>query len=582
MTLAARLVLIAITALVIVIFYIPLGHANYAGVWGGGTYGIEATRQFSARVDRVTPRSPAAAAGVRAGDTLDVAPFSKDFPALVYPRAGDRGTFTFSRPDGSMYSATMTAVPLASFTRPTQLLGILAIIPATIFVAIAFVLVFLRPSVMTWSFYAFATGFLSTQPSMAFYQAYLSNGAFSALAFALTTVWGNFAVLPLLPFVMRFPDNRLTGFKPAFDRAVWIAIAAAFAAYSVAWFKWEHGVYSFWGDALDVWIPLATFAVATYIVVEKYKHASPQVRQRFGFLVPGLIVSFAAYAVYFVPFVPRWLAEIVGFGVVIMPICVIYAVLKHRVLDINFVLNRALGYGILSVFVIAFVSLLDWTAGQLIAEGRFATGIELLATIAVGFLLDRINHAIQGGVEFVFFRERRAAEDYLRKAARALPYATEEPAVTDGLVQVPADALQLSAAALYRRSNDGERFEGIATSSETPVAPPGFERNHILVRMLQSSEERVWLDRLRGHLDREQAKHYVLAVPITVRHELVSFALYGPHRNGSQLDPEEVDLLEELAREASRAYDHIEAVRLRERYANASVPSATLVQPSSA
>jgi hypothetical protein len=451
-----------------------------------------------------------------------------------------------------------------------QLLGILAILPATIFVIIAFVLVYLRPNVMTWSFYAFATGFLSTQPSLAFYQAYLSNGAYSVLAFALMTVWGNFAVLPLLPFVLRFPDDRLTGFSRSFDRVVWVAIAVAFIAYSVAWYKWEHGIFSYWGSTLDVWLPLATFAIATYIVIKKYKYASPQVRQRFGFLVPGLIVSFAAYAIYFVPAVPRWFAEIVGFAVVIMPVSVIYAVLKHRVLDINFVINRALAYGILSVFVLAFVSLLDWSAGHLLAEGRFATGIELLATIAIGFLLDRINHWIQNVVEVVFFRERRAAEDYLRRVARALPYATEESAVTDGLVQTPVDALQLSAAALYRRSSDGKRFDGIATSRETTVAPPGFDENHLLVRMLESGEQRVWLEELRGHLDREQAKFYVLAVPVTVRHELVSFVLYGPHRNGSQLDPEEVDLLDELASEASRVYDHIEAVRMRERYATAS------------
>jgi hypothetical protein len=567
MKLVARLVLVAITALVILIFYVPLGHSDYSGAWRGGTYGIEASGQFRALVAAVAPGSPADIAGVRAGDLLEVAAFSRDFPALVFPRAGDRGTFIFRRPDGREYHVTMTAVPFASFTRTVQLLGVLAILPATIFIAIAFVLVFLRPNVMTWSFYAFATGFLSTQPSIAFYQAYLSNTAFSVLAFVLTTVWGNFAVMPLLPFVLRFPDNQLTGVTKTFDRAVWIAMALAFIAYATAWFKWEHGIYSFWGSALDVWLPLATFALATYIVIKKYKYASPQVRQRFGFLVPGLIVSFAAYAIYFVPAVPRWLAEIIGFAVVIMPVSVMYAVLKHRVLDINFVLNRALAYGILSVFVIAFVSSLDWAAGHLLAQGRFATSIELLVTIAVGFLLDRINHAVQNVVEVVFFRERRVAEDFVRRAARALPYATEESAVTDGLVQIPVDALQLSAAALYRRSADGKRFEGIATSSETTVAPPGFDENHLLVRMLESGEQRVWLEELRGHLDREQAKYYVLAVPVTVRHELVSFVLYGPHRNGSQLDPEEVELLEELAREASRAYDHIEAVRIRERYA---------------
>jgi hypothetical protein len=54
---------------------------------------------------------------------------------------------------------------------------------------------------------------------------------------------------------------------------------------------------------------------------------------------------------------------------------------------------------------------------------------------------------------------------------------------------------------------------------------------------------------------------------VTVRHELVCFTLYGAHTNGAQLDPDEVELLEELAVEAARAYDHVEAVRVREQYA---------------
>jgi hypothetical protein len=561
-----RVVLILITALVIAIFYVPIGHADYAGSWGGGTYGADAGRSSEGVVDAVQPGSPADRAGIRVGDQVQVAPFSKDYPRFAFPRAGDHGTFTLRRPDGLYYTVTMTAIPLRSFTPMAQVLGILAMIPATIFVAIAFILVFLRPNVMTWSFYAYATGFLSTQPSMAFYYPYLDGAAFFVLSFLLNVVWGNFAVLPLLPFILRFPDDRLTGFTKTFDRILWAAIALAFAAYTYEWYASQKGYVLPWSDALETWLPLATFVLATFILIEKYKHATPQIRQRFGFLLLGLIVSFIAYAVYFVPWIPRSVSEVIGFGVVIMPISVMYAVLKHRVIDVNFVLNRAIGYGLLSIFVVAFVSLLDWFAGHVISSERLATGVELLVTIGVGFLLDRINRVVGNSVEVVFFRERRSAEEYLRRAARALPYATDESAINDSLVQIPTDALKLSAAALYRRASDGERFEGIATSTNTTVAPPGFDANHLLVRMLQSGEERVWLEELRGHLDREQAKHYVLAVPVTVRHELVSFTLYGPHRNGAQLDPEEVDLLEDLAREASRAYDHIEAVRMRERY----------------
>jgi len=564
---AGRVVLVVVTALVIVIFYAPIGHTDFAGNWLGGTYGVRMESAVNPRVQSVTPGSPAAQAGVCSGDILQIPPFSKTFTAFAYPRAGDRAAFMLKHADGSTYIANLTARQIP-FTRGAQALGVIAMLPSTIFVVIAFVLVFLRPSVMTWSFYAYATGFLSTTPSFAYFTPYLPTGEYLVLSFLLSTVWGNFAVFPLLPFVLRFPDDKLTGFARSVDRAVWAAITVVFLAYAYEWYlRWSSGVPVWMGYALDTWLPLAVFATATFFMVKKYQHARAEIRQRFRFLIVGFVVSFIAYAIYFIPGVPPLVAQVAGYAVITMPICVMYAVLKHRVIDVNFVLNRALGYGILSILVIVFVSLLDYGAGHVIAQTRLATGVALVATIIVGVLLDRINRTVSNSVETVFFRERREAEEYLRRAARALPYATDEAAVSDGLAQVPVDALKLSAAALYRRSNDGERFEGVATASNTTVAPPGFDRNHLLVRMLQAGEERVWLDQLRGHLDREQAKHYVLAIPVTVRHELVSFVLYGPHRNGSQLDPEEVELLEELAREASRAYDHIEAVRIRERYA---------------
>lgn len=572
----ARIALGLITAFVVVIFYVPLGHADYTGRWGDGTYGfhlVQAQTQDE-HVDSVIPGTPAWRAGIRPGDELIGTPFGAEWSRAEFPRAGDRGRFTFAH-RGTVIHADMVAVPETDFGAWDRANGVLAIIPATVFLIVAFTLVFLRPSVMTWSFYAYAIGYFSTSPAYEYYASILPAAPYIVLTFFLTTVCGNFAVMPLLPFVIRFPDDRLSGFRKSLDNAVWLAIALAFAGYVYEWFAIWSGRGSPPTIAfLDTWLPLATFVAATFILIKKYKHASPAVRQRFGYFIFGLVISFVAYATYFVPGVPDAMKQIVGYAAVVMPICVAYAVFRHRVLDINFVLNRTLTYGLLSLLVIAFVSFLDWSLGHVVS-GRFTIGVELLVTIGIGFLLDRINKTIERLVEGVFFRARRLAEQYLKRAASALPYATEEAAVTDGLVQVPAEALQLAAAALYRRSADGSRFEGIATSNATTVAPPGFDRNHLLVRMLRSSEQREWLDPLRSHLDVENASVYVLAVPVTVRHELVSFTLYGAHANGAQLDPEEVDLLDELAREAARAYDHIEAVRTREHYAALGAPSAT-------
>ena len=227
-------------------------------------------------------------------------------------------------------------------------------------------------------------------------------------------------------------------------------------------------------------IPLLAFALAGLILAKNFATATPGDRQRFAFVALGTLISFVAYAIYYVPGVPFAVGQGIGFAVVLMPICIAYAVFRLRVLDVNFVLNRALVFGVLSVGVIALVSILDWFFSRVVAIGRLAVGFELLATIAVGFLLDRINRSVEGIVEALFFRERRLAERHLRRAAAALPYATDEEAIVDGLVQIPVDAMELAAAALYRRSEDGARFKGVATATPNNDGAAGVRRERSL------------------------------------------------------------------------------------------------------
>jgi hypothetical protein len=555
-----------VTLAVLVVYYVPIGHVDFVENWGEGTFGI-VTLPRGTLVLSVEHGSPADRAGVRGGDRL-IDRGDYELPLrmrAVYP--GERETLTFER-GRAMRTVTLIGVPNSSFGIWQRVGGILAYLPPTIFLIVAFLLVFLRPSIMSWAFYLFAVGYFGTQPVFLYWAHVLSPGAFAVLTFVLSTVFGAWSVLPLLPFMLRFPNGDVLGWRRRIDPLVWILLALAYALYVAEW-----RIYSItesapsWDVILSAVIPLGAFVLAGLILAKNVATATPSDRQRWGFLAIGTFASFVAYAIYFVPSVPFAVGQVVGFAVVLMPICIAYAVFRLRVLDVNFVLNRALVYGVLSIGVIAFVSILDWLFSRVVALGRLAIGVELAATIAIGFMLDRINRLVERFVESVFFRRRRASEHLLRRAASALPYATDEDAIVDGLVQVPVDALGLAAAALYRRSAGGARFEGVATARQTTIAPPGFNANDLLVRMLTADENLVWLDDLRSRLDPENAAIYTLAVPVSVRHELVSFTLYGAHTNGAQLDPEEVELLKELAREASRAYDHVEAERARERYA---------------
>ncbi len=563
----SRGLLILVTLFVVAIYYLPMGHSDFVENWGEGTFGATLLPR-DVTVVSVEPGSPADRAGLRPGDRLVEDGNYQLSSRLRAAYPGERETLTFVR-NGVGHIVTLIAVPKPSFGIWQRIGGILAYIPPTIFLAVAFALVFLRPSIMAWAFYVFSVGYFGTSPAFGYWSHVLSPAAFFALTFVFSTILGPWSVLPLLPFVLRFPNGDALGWRRRIDPFVWGLLVLAYPVYVLEWRQYvATQAIPAWDVIPSVIIPLGAFVLAGLILAKNVAMATPSDRQRWGFLAIGTLASFVAYAIYFVPGVPFAVGQVVGFAAVLMPICIAYAVFRLRVLDVNFVLNRALVYGIISLSVIAFVSILDWFFSRIVTIGRLAIGLELLATIGIGFLLDRINHAVESFVESVFFRHRRIAERHLRRAAAALPYATDEEAIADGLVQVPADAIDLAAAALYRRSADGKRFEGLATARQTKVAPAAFDANHLLVRMLVSDEELVWLDEVRAYLDPGNAGVYVLAVPVSVRHELVCFTLYGAHSNGAQLDPDEVELLEELAREASRAYDHVEAVRTRERYAS--------------
>jgi hypothetical protein len=561
----SRGVLTVVTLFVVILYYAPIGHVDFVENWGEGTFGITLPLRDTTVVG-VERGSPADRAGVRVGDRLTPGENYATASRVRAPYAGERETLAFEH-GTRIYTVTLTARSNPRFGLWQRIGGVLAYIPPTVFLIVAFILVLLRPSIMSWSFYVFAVGYFGTSPAFMYWSHVLAPPAYLALSFVLSTVFGAWSVLPLLPFVLRFPDGDVLGWRRRIDPFILAFLGATYVLYVIEWRSYTSiQAIPTWDVIPSTIIPLAGFALAGLILAKNFATATPSDQQRFAFVALGTLISFLAYAIYFVPGVPFALGQVIGFAVVLMPICVAYAVFRLRVLDVNFVLNRALVYGVLSVGVVAFVSVLDWFFSRVVAIGRLAIGLELLATIAVGFLLDRINRAVEGIVEALFFRGRRLAENHLRRAAAALPYATGEDAIVDGLVQIPVDAMGLAAAALYRRSQNGTRFEGVATARQTTIAPPGFDENDLLVRLLLAEERVIWLDDLRSHLDPQNAAIYTLAVPVTVRHELVSFTLYGAHANGAQLDPEEVVLLEELAREAARAYDHVEAERVRKRY----------------
>ncbi|HEV2878013.1 MAG TPA: hypothetical protein VGW96_00420, partial [Candidatus Eremiobacteraceae bacterium] len=163
------------------------------------------------------------------------------------------------------------------------------------------------------------------------------------------------------------------------------------------------------------------------------------------------------------------------------------------------------------------------------------------------------------------FRQRYLGERRLARAALALPHAETISTIDDYLVREPLDAFELTSAALFTRADDGQfvREASLGWPDETARTLSHDDRialslaaEHVPLRV----KEVHWLrnDILSGTFAP------VLAVPVLVRRRLKAIALYGSHANGADLDIDEIQSLNALAQSASAAYDHLEAVTLRQ------------------
>ena len=93
-----------------------------------------------------------------------------------------------------------------------------------------------------------------------------------------------------------------------------------------------------------------------------------------------------------------------------------------------------------------------------------------------------------------------------------------------------------------------------------------LDREHDLVRFLATERGRVQLGDFRQSVRSELVESGTapaIAIPIFEGDDLRGFVLYGLHRDGTNLDPDEQEVLETLCQTAAQAYVRVENVELR-------------------
>ena len=524
-----------------------------------GVFGFSSVDQVVTRVDAI---GAAARAGIHVGDHVSLGNGSDISKYAVARglawRPGDTlsGTVTAN---GHVRSVALVADPES----PSDLAFVaLRFILAFLTIGIAAALLLTRPELSTWGFFLYCLSVISLPGAVFTYLGPTWLKDASKLIFAALF---NASIFGGVIFAFAFAGQPLLGWRRLVLVLGIVAAAVTTAVDTVAQFGAASNAVA---RVDDLYADLMALSMLLGLI-DSYRQDSGASRQRLKWMIAALLVTVPAGYIdahYWPGFLSYGQYVSLIALQALLPLAAGYAMFRRRVVDVKFAASRTLVYGVLTASLVAIFSLLDAVLSRSFAESRVSLTIDVIVALLLGFSLNSAHRRVDGIIDRVVFRARHRAELQLERSAAGLVHATDAAVIVETLVRLPVDVFGLTGAALYRASGASFERAGVAQFGRLPQS---VSRNDSLALYLTSEREPVRLDSLplSKFYDANDLAAPVLAMPITIRGELDGFVLYGAHRNGADIDPDEQRALSPLVRNAAIAFDHLETMALRARVA---------------
>ena len=240
---------------------------------------------------------------------------------------------------------------------------------------------------------------------------------------------------------------------------------------------------------------------------------------------------------------------------VAVPIGLAYTILRHRTVDIGFVISRALVLTILSFVLVAAFGLLERALGKIFIDASHVASrsVEIALALGLGFSLRPLHARIEQFVDSIFFRARRRALAELKAFGSDVYHITDPRTAIERTVNVVGVCTGAENAALYVAA--GGVFE-CAAAIDAALLPAELDENDPLFVRLRAARKTELLRGTGSAIDAE------IAFPMFVRGTLAGAVVLAAKRSGEAYDPEETALLSDLVQRAGLALDALQTLAL--------------------
>ena len=299
---------------------------------------------------------------------------------------------------------------------------------------------------------------------------YSHTGRFDTLDW--TVYWASVAAMLLQPalflhFCRAYPHSvpgyagpprlRWTGLPWIYGPAIVLGALHTAVALGVLQVAAPLGDIRLWIDRIEVAYLAAMFLGGVTLLGWTYGKARSRAgRKQVGWVLGGAALAAGPFTLgYAVPYLwgatPSAWMNLAALSLVILPVVFAYAILRHRLLDVEVVIERGLAYTLATGTLVGVYLGLAALVGDYFRTyfpGAGTAGL-VLAVIATGLLFQPLQRAIQAQFERYFLRKRYDYRSALLGFGRELSSTTDLDRTITSLLDQLSERLQVARAAVF-------------------------------------------------------------------------------------------------------------------------------------
>jgi hypothetical protein len=251
---------------------------------------------------------------------------------------------------------------------------------------------------------------------------------------------------------------------------------------------------------------------------------------------------------------PVQLSGIEWFTVMLFPLGCAYAILRHRIIDVNFVLNRTLVYTLLTSFAVGVFVLLEDILTKIAAGRGLSMAVELGVALGLGLSFNALHKRTETVLERTLFRRKHEAAVRLQRLSEEAAYTENADALLQRATTEIPHAMGAGNAAIFERRDGAYRLACASGNTEPPNTIPIDDLAFIRLRKDLSQ---IDLSDVSSALGSDG-----VAFAFAVRGQLFGAFVCGRRLDGETYAPDEIAMVRKVVHEVGA---ELHAIRDRER-----------------